>query len=244
MGRRDLVALLPGVTVVAIVQARMTSTRFPGKVLAELAGAPMLAQELRRLAAARSIDEIVVATTRNAADDPVAKLATSEGTRVFRGDEHDVLGRYVEAAHEARADVVVRITADCPLLDPGVVDRVVEALAEDADYSANVIERTFPLGLDCEALHLETLDRVAALSESLASREHVTWLINNERPKLFTRVSVVDEEDNSDLRWTVDEPADLEVVRRLYARFQLAERRLPYRELIDAVRNDPELAPA
>lgn len=231
-------------SVVAIVQARMTSSRFPGKVLAELAGAPMLAQELRRLAAARSIGEIVVATTRNAADDPVAALADVEGARVFRGDEHDVLGRYVAAAREARADVVVRITADCPLLDPGVVDRVVEALTNDADYSANVVERTFPQGLDCEALHLETLERVDALAESPAAREHVTWLINNEQPDLFARVSVVDEDDNSDLRWTVDLPADLELVRRLYDRFQLVQRRLPYRDLIDAVRADPELAPA
>jgi spore coat polysaccharide biosynthesis protein SpsF len=238
------VALLPDVSVVAIVQARMTSSRFPGKVLAELAGAPMLAQELRRLAAARSIGEIVVATTRNATDDPVAALADVEGARVFRGDEHDVLGRYVAAAREARADVVVRITADCPLLDPGVVDRVVEALTDDADYSANVVERTFPQGLDCEALHLETLERVDGLAESPAAREHVTWLINNEQPDLFARVSVVDEDDNSDLRWTVDLPADLELVRRLYDRFQLVQRRLPYRDLIDAVRADPELAPA
>ena len=244
MGRRDLVAVRPRVTVVAIVQARMTSSRFPGKVLAELAGAPMLAHELRRLAAARSLDEIVVATTRNTADDPVAALAGAEGVAVFRGDEHDVLGRYVDAAREARADVVVRITADCPLLDPGVVDRVVEALTENADYAANVVERTFPQGLDCEALHFEVLGRVDALAESPAAREHVTWLINEERPDLFTRVSVVDEQDNSDLRWTVDEPADLELVRRLYDRFRLAERRLPYGELIRAVRSDPELASA
>ena len=220
----------------------MTSSRFPGKVLAELAGAPMLAQELRRLTAARSIDEIVVATTRNAADDAVASVAEAEGAAVFRGDEHDVLGRFVAAANEMHADVVVRITADCPLLDPGVVDRVVEALTGDADYSANVVERTFPHGLDCEALHRETLERVDALAASSAAREHVTWLINNERPDLFERVSVVDEEDNSDLHWTVDEPADLEVIRRLYAQFHLAERRLPYSELIHAVRSDPGLA--
>lgn len=229
-------------TVVAIVQARMTSSRFPGKVLAELEGTPMLAQELRRLAEARSIDEIVVATTRNGTDDPVAEVAEAEGARVFRGDEQDVLGRYLQAAREAGADVVVRITADCPLLDPEVVDRVVDALTPEADYAANVIERTFPHGLDCEALHLEVLERVDSLAESAAAREHVTWLINEERPELFVRVSVTDDEDNSDLRWTVDEPADLELVRRLYARYGLAQRRLPYRELIRAVRSDPEVA--
>lgn len=229
-------------TVVAIVQARMTSSRLPGKVLADLAGAPMLAQQLRRVAAARSLDEVVVATTVNATDDAVAAVAAAEGARVFRGDEGDVLGRYAAAAAEAGADVVVRITADCPLIAPEVIDRVVEALTPDADYASNVVERTFPHGLDCEALHRATLERVDALGESAAAREHVTWFINEERPELFERVSVVDDEDNSDLRWTVDLPEDLERAREIYARFGLAERILPYRELVAAVRAEPRLA--
>jgi spore coat polysaccharide biosynthesis protein SpsF len=224
------------VTVVAILQARMTSTRLPGKVLMDLAGAPMLERELDRIRAAESIDEIVVATTGNASDDPVAELARRQGARVFRGDERDVLSRYLGAAAEADADVVVRVTADCPLLDPGVVDRFVHALDPGVDYASNVVERTFPQGLDCEALHRDVLERVGRLATSPAAREHVTWLIYAERPELFVRRDVTDPEDNSDLSWTVDRPEDLERVRELYANFGLAERTPPYSDLIAAVR--------
>jgi len=224
------------VTVVAIVQARMTSTRLPGKVLMDLAGAPMLVRELERVRRAATIDEVVVATTTNATDDPVAEVVAAHGARVFRGDEHDVLGRYLGAAREVDAGVVVRITADCPLIDPGVVDRVVGALDREADYASNVVVRTFPQGLDCEALHRDTLERVGRLATSAAAREHVTWLIYAERPELFVRRDVTDPEDNSDLRWTVDRPEDLDRVRALYDRFGLAERPLPYAELIAGVR--------
>lgn len=231
-------------SVVAIVQARMTSSRLPGKVLMDVAGAPMLARELQRLRRAQTIDEIVVATTVNDTDDPVAGLAESEGARVFRGDEHDVLSRYAGAAAEAGADVVVRMTADCPLIDPEVVDRVVEALDRGTDYASNVAPRSFPRGLDCEALHRDTLERVHRLATSQPAREHVTWLINEERPELFVRRCVADDGDNSDLSWTVDHPADLELVRRLFERLGLAERPLPHAEMVARVRADPELAAA
>jgi spore coat polysaccharide biosynthesis protein SpsF len=208
----------------------------------DLAGAPMLAQELRRLARAQTIDEIVVATTTNVDDDPVAEVARAEGAAVFRGDEHDVLGRYRRAAAETRAEIVVRVTADCPLLDPTVVDRVVAVLDSAHDYASNVVERTFPHGLDCEALHRDTLERVDRLGTSPAAREHVTWLINAERPDLFVRGSVADERDNSDLSWTVDRAEDLEHVRRLYETFDLAAHPLPYPELVERVRTEPQLA--
>jgi spore coat polysaccharide biosynthesis protein SpsF len=202
----------------------------------DLAGAPMLARELDRVRAAETIDEIVVATTANATDDPVVELADTHGVRVFRGDEHDVLSRYLGAAKEAGADVVVRVTADCPLLDPGVLDRVVRALDSEADYASNVVERTFPQGLDCEALHRDVLERVGRLARSQPAREHVTWLIYAERPELFVRRDITDPEDNSDLSWTVDRPEDLERVRDLYERFGLAERSLPYTDLVAGVR--------
>lgn len=229
-------------TVVAIVQARMTSTRLPGKVLMDLAGSPLLAQELRRLRRACAVDDIVVATTTNSTDDPIAEVARAEGVSVFRGSEDDVLGRYVCAAAHAKADLIVRITADCPLIDPKVVDRVVHALGRSNDYASNVLERTFPRGLDCEVLHRDTLERLGRLATSALSREHVTWLINEERPDLFVRQSVADDQDNSDLSWTVDEAVDLELVRRLYARLDLGIRPLPYREVVDHVRSEPELA--
>ncbi len=229
---------------VIVVQARVTSTRLPGKVLMDLAGRPMLAQQLRRLKRCRHADEIVVATTTNATDDPVVTVARAEGARWFRGSETDVLSRYIGAARESKADVVIRITADCPLIDPEVSDKVIEALesrGDKVDYASNVIRRTLPLGLDTEVLYTDTLLRVGRLARSAPAREHVTLFIWKERPDLFLIHSVTDEQDNSDLRWTVDVAEDLEMVRRLYAEMGLGERAVGYREILAYVRSHPAL---
>ena len=232
---------------VAIVQARMTSSRLPGKVLMDLAGRPMLARQLARIKRCRRVDDIVVATTTNAADDAVVRTARDEGVRWFRGSEADVLGRYAGAAQEARAEVVVRLTADCPLIDPEITDRVIDALTvplPPADYASNVLQRTYPVGLDTEALWRDTLDRVARHARSAGAREHVTPYIYAERSDLFLLRSVTDETDASDLRWTVDVAADLELVRRLYESLGLAERPLPYRELVRYARAHPAVSVA
>ena len=230
---------------VIIVQARMTSTRLPGKVLAEVAGRPMLAQQLRRLARCQQADEIVVATTTQSTDEPVQRVADAAGVRWFRGDEHAVLGRYLGAAREAAADLVVRITSDCPLIDPVETDRVIAALAAHAaecDYAANFLRRTYPQGLDAEALFRDTLERVGRLAGSSAAREHVTYFIYGERPDLFVCHSIVDAEDNSDLRWTVDTPQDLAFVRRVYEELGLGEHVLDYRTILAFVRSRPDLS--
>ena len=231
---------------VAIVQARMTSTRLPGKVLMDLAGRPMLARQLARVKRCRLVDDIVVATTTNATDDAVVATARDEGVRWFRGSETDVLGRYAGAAQEARADVVIRLTADCPLIDPEVSDRVIATLSGEPgrwDYVSNVVPtRTFPRGLDTEALFADTLERVHRMAHSQAAREHVTPFIYQERPDLFSIGSVTDREDNSDLRWTVDTSIDLELVRRLYAALGIGERTVSYREVLAYARAHPELS--
>jgi spore coat polysaccharide biosynthesis protein SpsF len=191
------------------------------------------------------LDEIVVATTFSTSDDAIAELGNSEGVRVFRGSELDVLGRIVGAALATRADVVVRVTGDCPLIDPQVTDRVVqelEAIGVPADYASNVVNRTFPRGLDVEAMFMDTLLRVDRLAQSPAEREHVTITIRSERPELFLVRSVESESDDSDLRWTVDEARDLELVRRLYEDLGLAERAVPYATIVQHVRQHPELA--
>lgn len=232
---------------VAVVQARTGSTRLPGKVLAEVGGRPMLVQQLRRLQDARTLAEIVVATTTQPRDDALAALAEAEGIRCFRGDEEDVLRRYVEAARSSAAEVVVRLTADCPLIDAGVIDDVTRMLmtgAAEFDYVSNVIRRTYPQGLDAEALFMDTLERVDRLARSPQAREHVTWFIVSERPELFVVGSVTDHHDNSDLRWTVDTAADLELVRRLYDALELGASALDYRAVVAHVRAHPELATA
>jgi spore coat polysaccharide biosynthesis protein SpsF len=236
---------MPGMRRVIIVQARMTSTRLPGKVLADLAGRPLLERQLERLARCSRADEIVVATTVNANDDPLVALAERVGVAWFRGSEHDVLARYAGAAADSRADLVVRVTSDCPLIDPVETDAVIAALEERraaADYASNFLERRLPRGLDTEALWRDVLDRVERLGTSVPAREHVTYFIHAEHPELFALHSVLASEDAGDLRWTVDTPEDLEVVRRIYAGLGLAEQPRPLAEVIAWVRAHPEVS--
>jgi spore coat polysaccharide biosynthesis protein SpsF len=226
---------------VAIIQARMGSTRLPGKVLAELGGTTMLAQVVRRLRDAARVDDVVIATSLGGDDDEVVAEAVRLATGVHRGSADDVLSRYLGAAREFRADVILRITSDCPLLDPGVVDRVIEALGDDVDYASNTHDRSFPRGLDSEALHRDTLERIARLGTSPSAREHVTAFVM-EQPALFRIAQVAAACDDSDLRWTVDTADDLAMVRGLYQALDLAAVVRPYREVVAAVRARPELA--
>lgn len=227
--------------IVAIVQARMGSSRLPGKVLAELGGASMLAQVLGRLRAAGRVTDVVVATSTAAGDDAVADEAVRRGAGVYRGSETDVLARYRDAARAHRADAIVRVTADCPLLDPGVVDQVIAALTDDVDYASNTHARSYPRGLDVEAVHRDALERIARLGRSAAAREHVTAFVM-EQPALFRIAQLRAEHDDSDLRWTVDTPEDLAMVRALYAALELSRVTRPYREVVAAIRARPELA--
>lgn len=230
---------------VIVVQARMTSTRLPGKVLMDIGEQPMLAQQLRRLKQCSIADEIVIATTTNFTDEPVVQLARREGIGYFRGSEQDVLGRIVGAARQAQADVVVRVTGDCPLIDPQVVDRVIGELTNhpsECDYASNVLQRTYPRGLDVEAIFWDSLLRVDRLATSQLSREHVTLFVYSERPDLFLCRSVVDSENNSDLRWTVDTDTDLQLIRMLYEALDIGTRIVPYPEILAFVRAHPELA--
>ena len=199
----------------------------------------MLAQQIRRLKRCREADEIVIATTTNASDDPIITVAEREGVRWFRGSEHDVLSRYVGAAHEARAEVVARITADCPLIDPEQTDAVITAIAKkknEYDYASNCLHRTFPRGLDAEAFFMDTLERTNRMAGSSAAREHVTYFIYNERPDLFSLLSITDDEDNSDLRWTVDTPSDFKLVTKIYEQLDLTAQVVSYRDVLSHVR--------
>jgi spore coat polysaccharide biosynthesis protein SpsF len=231
------------VRTVAIIQARMGSSRLPGKVLADLGGATMLARVVQRLRAAHRLADIVVATSTGADDDDVVREAGRLGAGVHRGSQSDVLARFLGAARLHRADAIVRVTADCPLLDGEVVDRVIAALSDAVDYASNTHERSYPRGLDTEALHRDTLERIARLGTSAAAREHVTAFVM-EAPQLFRTAQVRAEHDDSDLRWTVDTADDLAMVRALYSELGLASAPLPYRDVVAAIRERPELAAA
>lgn len=204
----------------AIIQARMTSTRLPGKVLEDLGGAPLLGRVVERALRATRINQVGVATTDRASDDPVADFCREAGIRCFRGDEHDVLDRYRQAAAAFGGEVIIRLTADCPLLDPAVIDRVIEGFeSADFDYASNTVKPTFPDGLDTEVFTrraLETAWRDAALP---SEREHVTPFIWK-RPEQFRIHSIEQPVDLSALRWTVDDAADLDFVRAVFARLE------------------------
>lgn len=202
--------------IVAIIQARMSSTRLPAKVAADLGGKPLLQRVVERARRAATLELVAVATTVNPADDRVAKLCEDVRIPFFRGSENDVLDRYYRAAARFSADVIVRLTADCPLLDPEVIDRVIRAfLSGGCDYASNTIEPTYPDGLDTEVVSRAALERAWREARLASEREHVTPYIWK-NPGLFRLCAVKGEDNLSGLRWTVDEPQDLDLVRRIY----------------------------
>lgn len=204
--------------VVAIVQARMGSTRLPNKVMKPIGGIPMIGLLLGRLARSRQIDQIVLATSTDECNTPLVEYVQKLGYDCARGSENDVLDRYLVAARQAKADVVVRITGDCPLIDPGLVDRAIEQFkTARVDYLSNTAPATYPDGLDTEVFSLEALERAGRESQELFDREHVTPYLR--RPGLFKTGVMRNAEDLSGLRWTVDELADFDVVRQVFAFF-------------------------
>lgn len=201
--------------VVAIVQARMSSTRLPGKVLADVGGRPLLDLLIRRLSRASLLQEVVVATSTDSSDDPISDWSRRSGVLCVRGPLFDVLERYRITAEARSADVVVRITADCPLVDPQIVDDLVRTfLTERLVYCG--ISGGFPHGLDCEVFSREALETAAAEAILPADREHVTLYMKRNRVRyptgVFAPIAGHEEE-----RWTVDHPEDLELVRALAA---------------------------
>jgi spore coat polysaccharide biosynthesis protein SpsF len=202
---------------VAVVQARTGSTRLPGKVMLPLLGEPVLTHVMRRAARARTLDEVVVATTSLPDDDAIVALAEREAWPVVRGSETDLLERYLAAARVHDAEVIVRITSDCPLIDPDVIGATVSAFqAADVDYASNTLEpRTYPRGLDVEVIARAALERAAREDTDPASREHATPYIYR-HPELFRLLRVPSDEDHADQRWSLDTPEDYLLIGRIY----------------------------
>jgi spore coat polysaccharide biosynthesis protein SpsF len=201
---------------VAIVQARMGSTRLPGKVMADIGGKPMLERVVERVRSARLIDEIWVATTIQDADDAIVQWCDQARIACARGSEDDVLGRYADTALQSGAEIIVRITSDCPMIDPVLIDEVVKARAAvKAMYCSNTMGRSYPDGLDVEAFTAAALQRANTEASKPSDRAHVTAYMYA-RPWEFSLFAVAGPA-RGEVRWTVDTAADLELVRAMYA---------------------------
>lgn len=230
---------------VAIIQGRMASSRLPDKILMEIEGKPMLAWVVDRARKAKRVDQVVVATTTDPSDDPVEVFCRQKGYDCFRGSKLDVLDRFYHAARRFKADVVVRLTADCPLLDPGLVDLVLEKFfAAGADFAANRLPppftRTYPIGLDTEVCTFSALKRAWAEASEKHDREHVMPYLY-EMEGRFKVVRVEYGQDFGWMRWTVDTPADLALIRQLAARLK-AIPDFTWLDVLAIFQREPELA--
>ena len=226
---------------VAVIQARMGSSRLPGKVLMDLGGETTLARVVRRLKRSRQVTKIVVATTTACGDQSIIRECEHLQVVCFRGEEQDVLDRYYQAARANAADAAVRITSDCPLIDPELVDETVEVFRDEhADYASNVFPRTYPRGLDTEVFSFDALDRAWREAREAHQREHVTPYLY-EHPQIFKLASLSGAADYSRYRWTLDTLEDLELLRTIYSRFHGRDD-FSWKEVLRLMEREPELA--
>jgi spore coat polysaccharide biosynthesis protein SpsF len=245
---------------IAIIQARMGSSRLPGKVLLDISGQPMLARVVERVQRAGLLDGLVVATTQDATDDPLADFCRERGYNYFRGSQFDVLDRFYQAAREQQAGTVVRITADCPLSDPTLIDQALQEFAlSGVDFSANRLPppfgRSYPIGLDIEMCSFEALERAWQEADQPHQREHVMpyfyedarlEAISPTRSRALSgrgfKVLLLNHvPDYGALRWTVDTPADLEFMRQVFDHFGGRDD-FSWLEVLDLVQTHPEIA--
>jgi spore coat polysaccharide biosynthesis protein SpsF (cytidylyltransferase family) len=227
--------------VVAIIQARMGSERLPGKVMLDIEGQTMLARVVRRVQQAKSIDDVVVATTSSKQDDVVADEGTRLGVRVTRGSEEDVLDRFRQAATESGAATIVRVSADSPLVDPEVTDMVVDAyMSQDVDYASNKLGPSFPLGLDVEAFSRDALEKTWKEASEPYERSHVTVRMYSSNTSM-NLLPVTTTPDRHDWRWTVDTPEDLEFAREVFRRMGEGND-FSWQDVVTLIEENPEVA--
>ena len=228
--------------IVIIVQARMGSTRFPGKILKTINNQPMLIFQYKRLQRSKLSSLVCVATTNEKSDDIINELCLENNIPVFRGSETDVLKRYHDAANYFNADVVVRINSDCPLIDPSEVDKVINEWINSnprVDYASNILEETFPLGMHTEVFSIQALEKAQAEARLSDEREHVTPYIYR-NPSIFNLQSIVNNENLSHYRWTVDYPEDLDFVREV-ANNLIPKENFGMMEVVELINAKPNL---
>ena len=227
--------------ILAVIQARMGSTRLPGKSLAEICGHPILWHVVNRVKAAKTVDKVVVATTDQANDEPIVTFCEQAHVPCFRGSQDDVLDRFYHAAKTYAGDAVVRITADCPLIDPAVIDRVVARFQRgDCDYVGNVLRYTYPDGLDTEVFSFRALEQAWHEAAKPSEREHVTPYL---RTRKFRTANVESEAPvpPGKYRWTIDHPSDLQFVRKIYCEL-FARGLFGFQEVFQLLNERPDLA--
>ena len=228
---------------VLIVQARMTSTRLPGKVLKTVLGKSLLEYQIERLKRVSNVCDIVIATTDKVTDDPIVDLCKRLNVSVFRGSEDDVLSRYYHAAKAHDADLVVRVTSDCPLIDPAVIDEVIETIVKKypkVDYVSNCLQRTFPRGMDTEVFTMDALRFAFEYARVPAEREHVTPYIYNNQ-KQFACENVTYDSNESRHRWTVDTLEDLDLIKVILESLYPVNKEFTLRDILNFMNKNPKL---
>lgn len=228
--------------IVAVLQARASSSRLPGKVLKPILGKPMLQHQIERILRARMPERLVLATSENPEDDAVARIGEDSGIAVYRGSLTDVLDRFYQAARPFAPTHVVRLTGDCPLADPSVIDAVTRLAVEGGyDYASNTIPPTFPDGLDVEVATFAALERAWREADTKSDREHVLPFLHRQ-PARFRLGNHENAQDLSALRWTVDEPADFAFVEAVYQALYPRNPAFTTEDILKLVSERPELA--
>lgn len=227
--------------VVAIIQARMGSTRLPGKIMKEVLGKTLLEYQIERIKRSKLIDEIVVATTTKESDDKIVLLCKQLSIAYYRGSEEDVLARYYHAATKHKADTVIRLTSDCPLIDPNEIDKVIRKFIESKgkyDYVSNTLVRTYPRGFDTEVLSYEALKLAYKEANEQAYREHVTAYIYNNL-KTFKLDGVENIYNNSQYRLTVDTEEDFLLVKKIIESLYFVNKEFNLEDIVSLLKDNP-----
>ena len=225
----------------AIIQARMISARLPKKVLMDIREKSMLWHVINRLKFSKKLNDIILAIPDTKENDILEKFAKNNKVKYFKGSEEDVLSRYYETAKNFKVDVIVRITSDCPLIDPEIVDLVIKKhLSSGADYTSNVQIRTYPKGMDVEVLNFQALEKASREAKDSADREHVTLYIRK-HPNIFKQANVANNKDLSSMRWTVDEKEDLDFVRKIYDKLYQEGKIFLMQEVLKLLKKNPQL---
>ena len=221
----------------------MGSERLPGKVLLDIEGQSMLERVVRRVQQSQLVSKVVVATSTNPADQAIAEAAKMLGVGVCRGNEDDVLDRFHDAADSYEADVIVRVSADSPFVDPAVIDQAIESYLSaqpPVDYASNKLSPTFPLGLDVEVFSREALERTWRETTESFQRAHVTFYMY-ENPSRFRLLPVTNERNLHSMRWTVDNPEDLEFARQVFKRLE-GRNEFSWLDVVKIIETEPGLA--